>query len=84
MLGLQDMSTAAREPFVAKASELRRPRHLILLEVARELVDEEALGELNELRRPSTPASSAEGIQTALRLGGDAAEVSGSSKAARG
>ena len=44
VLGLQDMSAAAREPFVARASELRRPRHLILLEVARELVDEEALG----------------------------------------
>ena len=77
VLGLQDMSAAAREPFVAKASELRRPRHLILLEVSRELVDEEALGELNELRRALDAGElGAEGIQTALRLGGGtAAEV---------
>ncbi len=77
VLGLQDMSAAAREPFVARASELRRPRHLILLEVSRELVDEEALGELNELRRALDAGElGAEGIQTALRLGGGtAAEV---------
>ena len=77
VLGLDDMSAAAREPFVARASELRRPRHLILLEVARELVDEEALGELNELRRALDAGElGAEGIQTALRLGGGtAAEV---------
>jgi hypothetical protein len=75
VLGLEDMSAAAREPYVAKASELRRPRHLILLEVARELVDEEALGELNELRRALDAGElGAEGIQTALRLGGGTAE----------
>ena len=77
MLGLQDMSAAAREPFLAKASELRRPRHLILLEMAREHVDEEDLGALNELRRALDAGElGAEGIQTALRLGGGtAAEV---------
>jgi len=75
VLGLQDMSAAAREPFVAKASELRRPRHLILLEVARELVDEETLGQLNELRRALDAGElGAEGIQTALRLGGGTAD----------
>ena len=75
VLGLQDMSAAAREPYLAKASELRRPRHLILLEVPRELVDDEALGELNELRRAlDAEELGAEGIQTALRLGGGTAE----------
>ena len=75
MLGLLDMSAAAREPYLAKASELRRPRHLILLEVPRELVDDEALGELNELRRALDAGElGAEGIQTALRLGGGTAE----------
>ncbi len=75
VLGLQDMSAAAREPFLARASELRRPRHLILLEVARELVDEETLGQLNELRRALDAGElGAEGIQTALRLGGGTAE----------
>jgi hypothetical protein len=75
VLGLQDMSAAAREPFLAKASELRRPRHLILLEVARELVDEETLGQLNELRRALDAGElGAEGIQTALRLGGGTAD----------
>ena len=75
VLGLLDMSAAAREPYLAKASELRRPRHLILLEVPRELVDDEALGELNELRRALDAGElGAEGIQTALRLGGGTAE----------
>ena len=74
VLGLEDMSAAAREPYVAKASEQRRPRHLILLEVANELVDEEARGELNELRRALDAGElGAGGIQTALRLGGGTA-----------
>jgi hypothetical protein len=75
VLGLQDMSAAVREPFLAKATELHRPRHLILLEVARELVDDETLGELNELRRALDAGElGAEGIQTALRLGGGTAQ----------
>ncbi|HTY96290.1 MAG TPA: hypothetical protein VMB91_04575 [Solirubrobacteraceae bacterium] len=75
VLGLQDMSAATREPYLAKATEQRRPRHLILLEVPRELVDDEALGELNELRRALDAGElGAEGIQTALRLGGGTAE----------
>ncbi|HUH79937.1 MAG TPA: hypothetical protein VLZ06_01310 [Solirubrobacteraceae bacterium] len=75
VLGLQDMSAEAREPFLAKASELRRPRHLILLEVPRELVDVDTRGTLNELRRALDAGElGAEGIQTALRLGGGTAE----------
>ncbi|HTQ68224.1 MAG TPA: hypothetical protein VMI13_05985 [Solirubrobacteraceae bacterium] len=75
VLGLVDMSAATREPFLAKASELHRPRHLILLEVSREQVDEDTRGPLNELRRALDAGElGAEGIQTALRLGGGTAE----------
>ena len=55
----------------------RRPRHLILLETARENVAEDDLAPLNELRRALDAGELGnEGIQTALRLGGgSAAEV---------
>jgi predicted kinase len=66
-----------REPFVRMAAELKRPRHLILLETARDQVAEEDLGALNELRRALDAGElGAEGFQTALRLGGSStAEV---------
>ena len=75
VIGLDDMSASTRAPFLAMAAALRRPRHLILLEVSRELVEDEDLGELNELRRALDAGElGAEGIQTALRLGGGTAE----------
>jgi hypothetical protein len=75
VLALGDMSASARAPFLAMAAAHRRPRHLILLEVPRELVDDEARGELNELRRALDAGElGAEGIQTALRLGGGSAD----------
>jgi hypothetical protein len=75
VLALEDMSAGARAPFLAMAAAQKRPRHLILLEVARELVPEEARAELNELRRALDAGElGAEGIQTALRLGGGSAE----------
>src|SRR5439155_626029 len=75
VLALDDMRESARAPFLATATALRRPRHLILLEVARELVDDEDRGALNELRRALDAGElGAEGIQTALRLGGGTAE----------
>jgi hypothetical protein len=66
-----------REPFLRIAAAQRRPRHLILLETARENVAEDDLSPLNELRRALDAGELGnEGIQTALRLGGgSAAEV---------
>ena len=52
----------------------KRPRHLILLEIARDQVREEDLAALNELRRALDAGElGAEGFQTALRLGGGSA-----------
>jgi hypothetical protein len=66
-----------REPFLRAAAAERRPRHLILVETAREHVAEDDLAPLNELRRALDAGELGnEGIQTALRLGGgSAAEV---------
>jgi len=63
-----------REPFVRIAAALKRPRHLILLEVARDQVAEEDLPTLNGLRRSLDAGElGEEGFQTALRLGGGTA-----------
>ena len=77
VLAVDSLEAAAREPFVRAAAALKRPRHLILLETAREKVREEDHGALNELRRALDAGElGGEGFQTALRLGGgSAAEV---------
>jgi hypothetical protein len=77
VIATEGLGAAEREPFVRKAAELRRPRHLILLETARENVADENLPALNELRRALDAGELGnEGFQTALRLGGgSAAEV---------
>ncbi len=71
------LQASEREPFVRMAAELKRPRHLILLETARDQVPEEELATLNELRRALDAGELGnEGFQTVLRLGGGtAAEV---------
>lgn len=62
-----------REPYIRIAHGIRRPRHLILVETAKDRVDEEDLAALNELRRQlDTGEVGAEGFQTAMRLGGSA------------
>ena len=54
------------------AAAAKRPRHLILLETARENVSADDLAPLNELRRRLDAGElGAEGFDTALRLGGD-------------
>jgi len=69
VLGAAGLQADAREPFVRMASLLKRPRHLILLETAREKVREEDHATLNELRRALDAGElGAEGFQTALRL----------------
>jgi predicted kinase len=74
VLSAEGLSPEEREPFVRLAAALKRPRHLILLEVAREAVPEEDLPALNELRRALDAGELGnEGFQTALRLGGGSA-----------
>jgi hypothetical protein len=75
VLALDGLEPGEREPFLRMAAALKRPRHLILLEIARDQVREEDHGLLNELRRALDAGElGAEGFQTALRLGGGSAE----------
>ena len=63
---------AERERFARLAAQVKRPRHLILVETARDQVAEDDLAPLNELRRRLDAGElGAEGFDTALRLGGD-------------
>ena len=74
VLAADGLDAAEREPFVRIAAALKRPRHLILLETAREQVREEDHAALNELRRALDAGElGGEGFQTALRLGGGTA-----------
>jgi predicted kinase len=74
VLAVDSLEPEEREPFVRMASALKRPRHLILLEIARDQVREEDHVALNELRRVLDAGElGAEGFQTALRLGGGSA-----------
>jgi hypothetical protein len=77
VVGTSGFDPAEREPLVRIAAAQRRPRHLILIETAREKVSEDDLLPLNELRRALDAGELGnEGFQTALRLGGgSAAEV---------
>jgi hypothetical protein len=72
-LAIEGFETAERERFVRLAHAQRRPRHLILIERAREHVSDEERGELDRLRRALDEGElGAEGFQTSLRLGGSA------------
>jgi hypothetical protein len=74
VLAIDSLEPDAREPFVRAAAALKRPRHLILLETARDQVQEDDLAALNELRRALDAGElGGEGFQTALRLGGGSA-----------
>ncbi|HWX51981.1 MAG TPA: hypothetical protein VNY34_01730 [Solirubrobacteraceae bacterium] len=77
VLALDGLRPEDREPFVRAAAAQKRPRHLILVETARDQVADEDAGALNELRRALDAGElGKEGFQTALRLGGgSAAEV---------
>ena len=67
------LDPADREPLVRLAASLRRPRHVVLVETAREQTQEEDRPALNELRRALDAGELGnEGFQTALRLGGGA------------
>ena len=74
VLVAESLDAAERESFVRAAAALKRPRHLILLETARDNVSEEELPTLNGLRRALDAGElGEEGFQTALRLGGGSA-----------
>jgi predicted kinase len=74
VLAMEGLEASEREPFVRSAAALKRPRHLILLETAREHVRDQDLAALNELRRALDAGElGREGFQTALRLGGGTA-----------
>jgi len=74
VLAAEGLQADERERFVRIAASLKRPRHLILLETARDQVSEEDLPTLNALRRALDAGElGEEGFQTALRLGGGSA-----------
>lgn len=74
VLVAEGLSADEREPFVRIAASLKRPRHLILLETARDQVADDDLPTLNALRRALDAGElGEEGFQTALRLGGGTA-----------
>jgi hypothetical protein len=77
VLAADGLDPAERERYVRLAVPARAPRHLILLEVARDQVPEDALAPLNALRKALDAGDlGAEGFHTAMRLGGgSAAEV---------
>jgi predicted kinase len=65
------LDAGERERYVRMAHTAKRPRHLILLEAARDEVDENDLATLNELRRRLDAGElGEEGFQTAVRIGG--------------
>ncbi len=74
VLAAEGFDAGERERYVRIAAAHKRPRHLILLETAREQVSDEDLPALNELRRALDAGElGGEGFQTALRLGGGSA-----------
>lgn len=68
------LAAEEREYYVRLAAEHRRPRHLILLEVAADKVADDDRAELNQLRRTLDAGElGTEGFHSALRLGGGSA-----------
>jgi hypothetical protein len=72
-LPIEGFDALEREHYVRLAHQLRRPRHLILLEAPRDKVLDSERPALDELRRSLDAGElGLEGFQTALRLGGNA------------
>ena len=73
VLAADTLGAEERERYVRMAAQIKRPRHLILLETSRDQVAEEDRGTINELRRALDAGElGSEGFQTVLRLGGGA------------
>ena len=73
VIGVEGLGADERERWVRLAHAQRRPRHIVLLETARDQVDDEDAATLNELRTALDSGDlGSEGFQTAMRLGGAA------------
>jgi hypothetical protein len=73
VIGAEGLDAAERDRWVRVAHGFRRPRHIILLETAKDRVGEDDAAPLNDLRTAlDTGELGAEGFQTAMRLGGAA------------
>ena len=71
VIAANGMEADERERYARMAAAAKRPRHLILLEVARDDVQQADRATLNELRtRLDAGELGAEGFQTAVRIGG--------------
>ncbi len=71
VIAADGIDVVEREHIVRMAHGLKRPRHMIFLEVARDNVEEDDRGTLNDLRSALDAGDlGAEGFQTAMRLGG--------------
>jgi predicted kinase len=72
-IAAEGLESDERERYARMAAASRRPRHIILLEAAREDVPEGAHATLNDLRRRLDAGElGAEGFHTAMRIGGGA------------
>ena len=70
----EGLEVGERERYVRMAAAAKRPRHLILVETARDQVQEDDRATLNDLRRRLDAGElGAEGFQTVLRLSAGAA-----------
>jgi len=68
------LTAEERVVYIRLADRFRRPRHLILIETARDQVEEDDVAPLNALRRALDAGElGAEGFHTSMRLGGTAA-----------
>jgi hypothetical protein len=73
VIGAEGLDPQERDRWVRLAHASRRPRHIILVEAARDQVSDEDAAALNELRTALDSGDlGAEGFQTAMRLGGAA------------
>jgi predicted kinase len=71
VIAADGLDPAERARYVRPAHRLRRPRHLILLDVGRDQISDEDRPVVNELRRALDAGElGAEGFQTVMRLGG--------------
>jgi hypothetical protein len=75
VLAADTLSAEERDRFVRMAARFRRPRHLVLIEAARDAVSDEDRPALNDLRRRLDAGElGAEGFHSALRLGGSSVQ----------
>lgn len=71
VLAAETLDAEERERYVRMAARFRRPRHLILVEAARDQISDEDRPALNELRRRLDAGElGADGFHSVLRLGG--------------